>query len=195
MQRANTFAQRIARDRVERTEGFVHQQQMRIVGESACHADALALSARQFVGQTDSHCRVEFDQFEQARNPAFGQALAHQPRADRDVLAHRHVREQADRLEDIADPAPQGCERQAFDWLALEQDGTPAWIDEPVDGLEQCGFARTRGPDQGHEFSRCDRQRHPRHGFGRIIAFADFAKLDQGLGGAGHAGSSLASDG
>ena len=45
MQRAHPAAQRIAGNRVERAEGFVHQQDMRFCRERPGHPDPLALPA------------------------------------------------------------------------------------------------------------------------------------------------------
>ena len=82
MQGADPVAERVARDRIECAEGFVHQQQARFIGQCARHTDPLALPARQFVGQPVCHFGFEIDQFEQAGNPFARQPFADQPRAD-----------------------------------------------------------------------------------------------------------------
>src|SRR5437588_10803887 len=57
------FLQRSARQRIERAEWFVHQQQRRIGRERARDANALALAARQFTRITISESfRIESDQ-------------------------------------------------------------------------------------------------------------------------------------
>ncbi len=48
--RSSSFCSRVARDRVERAEGLVHQHQRRVGGEGAREPDALALSAGELRG-------------------------------------------------------------------------------------------------------------------------------------------------
>ena len=100
-----------ARDRIERAERLVHQQDRRIGGQRARDADALPLAARQL--ERPARAR---------RSPAAGRPAraaraiarvdarrvpAQQPRHDADVLRDGHVRKQPDLLEDVADAAAQ----------------------------------------------------------------------------------------
>ena len=49
LERAELVLQLAPRDRIERAERLVEEQQRRVGGERACHADALALAARELV--------------------------------------------------------------------------------------------------------------------------------------------------
>ena len=96
-----------ARDRIERAEGLVHQQNRRIGGERPRDADALALAARQLFR---APCRVTRRPAGRpapaVRRHAFADPLlvpAEQTRHDGDVVAHRQVRKETDFLKDVAD--------------------------------------------------------------------------------------------
>ena len=53
MQRGGTSAaERVARQRIERTERLVHEHDARLGGERACDADALPLAARELRGHS-----------------------------------------------------------------------------------------------------------------------------------------------
>ena len=93
----------------------------------------------------------------------------------------RHVREQADILEDIADPPPQHDARSVpIDRLAGDRHPARARLDQPVDRLEQRRLARSRGADQRDEAARIDRRGYRAHrGHGAGIALGDVIEDDR----------------
>ncbi len=96
-----------AHDRVDRAERLVHQHQGRIGGERSCEPDALALTAGELRGEALRVRRVEPDKVEQLGGALLdprarsAEQLGHRA----DVRLHRHVREEADLLDDVADRA------------------------------------------------------------------------------------------
>ena len=112
-------------DRVDRAERLVHQHHRRIGGERARHADALALPAREMARiAVEELSGLEADQrqhfLDARRDPRGGPA--EQLRHGGDVLRDRHVREQPDLLDDVADAAAQLDRVGARDVLALDDD-------------------------------------------------------------------------
>ena len=108
--RRNSVLQPPAGDRVDRRERLVHEQHRRVGGERARDADALALPAGQLRRVAVAvEGRVEPDELEQlvGAGPAAGPVPAEQRRHGRDVVADPLVREQADLLDDVADPPAQ----------------------------------------------------------------------------------------
>ena len=99
-----------ARDRIERAERLVHQQDRRVARQRARHADALTLAARQLIGPAPGVLgRRQSDQLEQlfdARRDA-PVVPTEEPRHHRDVLRDAHVRKQSDFLHHVADPPPE----------------------------------------------------------------------------------------
>jgi hypothetical protein len=81
--------------------------------QRARHADALALTARQCASGMRGDLARKIDQVEQIGDAMPGLLLAFQAQADRDILGDGHVREQADILEDIADPPRSTCAPRA----------------------------------------------------------------------------------
>ena len=104
------LAERVAGQRIERAERLVHQHDARLGRDGAGDADALAFAAGKLGGKTVAMLlAIETHQIEQ-RVDALGHPRlvpAEQLRRDRDVFRDRHVREQADALEHIADAAAQ----------------------------------------------------------------------------------------
>ena len=91
-QRLELPLDRAARDRVERAEGLVHQDERRVRGERARHADALPLAARELprppAGELRGRQAHEREQLLGAR-AALRRRPAEQARHRLDVLAHR----------------------------------------------------------------------------------------------------------
>ena len=96
---------------------------------------------------------VEADQVDQLVDPARdgGRVLAEQAGGDPDVLGHRHVRKQADALEDVADAAAQHDRIDGPDVLAVDPDRAFARVDQPVDQPQQRGLAGAGRADDGQE--------------------------------------------
>ena len=92
-----------------------------------------------------------------ARIFAFGPA--EEPRHRRDVLADRHVREEADLLDHVADPAAQLDEGQLADAAAVDPDLAGVERDQPVDHLQRGRLAAARRPDEDAERARRDLER------------------------------------
>ena len=95
-----------AGDGVHRAEGLVHEQDGRVGRQRAGDADALLLAAGHLLGEpAPEGVRVQPDEFQQLGDPGAGAGLvpAEEARHRADVLLHRPVREQAARLDDVAD--------------------------------------------------------------------------------------------
>jgi hypothetical protein len=103
-------------DGVECPEWLVHQQQRRVGGEGACHADALALAARKLVraapGEAVGVEPDEGQQFLHAGGDASGRP-AFEPGTEADVLLDGEMGEQPDVLNHVPDPAPQAVRSAA----------------------------------------------------------------------------------
>ena len=110
MQLAIIIAQRIAGEGIERAERLVHQHDARLCGKRPRHADALALSAGQFMRHAVAILRAvepdEIEQFVDARGYFRGRP-AEQFWRDADIAGHAHMRKQRAALEHIADAPPQ----------------------------------------------------------------------------------------
>ena len=149
MERADLRPQRVARHRVERAERLVEQQQLRPRRQRAGDGDALPLPTRQRVGHACRDRLRQCDEVEQPRD--VGGARAGDAWSDADILGDGHVREQADALEDIADPpAQRGC-GAGGDVLPVQQHLAGRRLDQPVDRLEQRRLARSRRADERNE--------------------------------------------
>ena len=108
--RRNSSCRRVAGDRVDRAEGLVHQHQRRVGGERPGHADALALAAGELrrVAVADrrrGRGRPARAARARARDPLPSPSRAAAARWR--CCPRRHVREQADLLDHVADLAPQ----------------------------------------------------------------------------------------
>ena len=82
----------------------------------------------------------EFQQFGDARrDPRL--VPAQEPRRNADILAHRHVREQPDALEHVADAPPQRDGIERADVIPLEQHLPVGRHDQTIDEADERGFA------------------------------------------------------
>ena len=98
--------------------------------------------------------------------------LAQQARGDPDVLGHRHVREQADALEDVANAAAQRDRVDGPDILAGDPDRALARVDQPVDQPQQRGLAGAGRADDRQELPLADRKRHTVEHLAAAVAVA-----------------------
>ena len=130
---------------------LVHEQDVRVRGERAGHADALLLPARQLAGVAVAVARrVETDhveQFVRARGDALLVPLE-QPRHDAHVVGDGEVREQRATLDDVADLAAQVVDLVVLDVVTVDRDATTRRVDEPVDHLERRRLAAAGGADE-----------------------------------------------
>ena len=180
MERANRGAELVARDRIERAERFIEQQQSRRGGKRAGNADPLALPAGQRIGHPRSERLRQIDQIEQFGNAGLSCLLARQSQTDCDVLGDGHVREQADVLKDIADPAAQRVGGSRRHRLRADPHHAFARFDQAVDHLQQRRFARTRRADQRHETATGNRYRNSVNGYyAAAIAFRNAVEGDR----------------
>ena len=139
-----------ARDRIERAERFVHQQNRRIDGERACQADALPLPAGQFVGTPRGEgVRRQSDQVEQFARPRAVIARRSQP-SSRGTTA-RFLRpscaERARVLQDVSDAAPQPDRVPFLRVASLDRDASRGRQQQPIDELEQRALAGAAAAD------------------------------------------------
>ena len=151
-----------AHDRVDRAERLVHQHQRGVRGKRAGEADALALAAGELGREALAVLlRVEPHQLEQLADP-FPDPLflpAQQPRHGADVPFHRHVREEADLLDDVADRAAQLGHVVVADLPAVDADVAARERDQPVDELERRRLAAAGRPDEHADLPRGHRER------------------------------------
>jgi hypothetical protein len=126
------------------SERLVHQHDPGVRRQRARHADPLLLAAAELPGfLLPVDPGVEIHQFQKLVDPGadarLGPAQFHRDRGD--VLGHRHVREQADLLDDVADVQAQLDGVDGVDVAAVDVDGSGAGLDELVDHLHRGGLA------------------------------------------------------
>ena len=146
-----------ARDRVERAERLVHQQHRRIGGERAREADALALPARELAPGSAARPpararRARAARPTRSRDPRL--RPAEQARHGGDVVGDRHVREEPDLLDHVADPAPQLDDGQVADAAPVDRDVALVEGDQPVDQLQRRRLAAARTGRRARRTSR-----------------------------------------
>src|SRR5881628_1632673 len=151
LQREELALQLDARDRIERPERLIQQEERRIGGERPGDADPLALPARQLVGVARTeHAGIEADQGEELARPR-GDALGGPPleaRHQTDVALDREVREQPDLLDDVADAAAQPGGLERVRGPSGDPDLARRGLEQAIDQLEGRGLARAAAPEQ-----------------------------------------------
>ena len=151
-----------ADDRVDRPERLVHEHQRGICSEGAREPDALPLATRQLGREAlPVLVRVEPDELEQLARARLDPlpVPAQQTRHRTDVRLHRHVREEADLLDHVADRAAQLRQVVVADLPAVDADVTARERDQPVDELERGRLAAARWADQNADLPRGDGER------------------------------------
>ncbi len=149
-----------AGDGVESAEGFVEEENVRVGGEGAGDADALALSAGEFAGKTMRECfggKIDgIEEGEDARGDFFGRPVF-QSGNEGHIALDGEVREQAAFLNDVADGAP-------------ETDGVPVAVvrrpsmrtspevgmSHAVDEAQSGGFAGAAAAEEDEGFAGFD---------------------------------------
>ena len=149
---ADRAAQFFADLRVERAEGLVEQQHLRLVRERARHGDALLLAAGELRRQAVVHA-LERDQPQQllAAGPALGRLACADAQRELDVLADGHVAEQRVVLEHEADAAL--ARRDVRDVAAVQRDAAVIDLGQAGDGAQQRALAAAAGPEQHEELA------------------------------------------
>jgi hypothetical protein len=183
LQAQQFFLQFGAHDRVHGTEGFVHQQDVGVHGESPGHADALLLAAGELAGVPVRQGAVEADGVEQGQriSPRLPFRRAAQQRHRCDVVDDSAVRQQPGVLHDVADAPAQLDRGQRIDVLAVDLDRTAGRVDHPVDHSQQGGLARSRRADEHGGLVRGQHQGEIVDGQGAVgESLADGTELDHG---------------
>ena len=150
------------RDRVERAEGLVHKHDRRVGGERPRHPDPLPLPARELARVAVAVDRgVEPDQLEQFVDAGADARLlpALEARHERDVARNRHVGEEADLLEHVADVPPQPDRVPVSGRVPLDADRARARREQPVDHLERRRLARPAAAHEHQRLARLDGER------------------------------------
>ena len=155
-------------------------------GQRAGDADPLALAAGERRRQPRGEVVAAGRPGRAARRRARAMAALSQP-ASLGVMAMfsatRHVRKEADLLEDVADPPAQRCGRARPARARPPMRTSPASASiRPLMVFKRRGLARARAAEQGGERSRLDRQRHAVHGRQRAVALDHALQLDDRLG-------------
>src|SRR5262245_57897300 len=162
---------RLDRD-VERRDGLVADDELRVQDEGAGEADALALSARELVRVAVDVPRIETDLLERLLHPldplgllpdaVDGQAFGHD-RAD----GHPRIERAVGVLEDDLEIAPVAAHlfgRQREQVRAVVPDGSRGGLDEPEEGAPGGGLAAAAFADEAQRFARRDLERDVVHG-------------------------------
>src|SRR5262249_24526568 len=105
---------------------------------------------------------------------------AEQRRSDPDVFGHRHMREQAEALEDVADAAPQLVRANGRDRRSGYQDLSRGGLDQPIDHLERRRLAGARAAEPNEQPSLVYAEGYPIQGRGIAILLGDLVELDHG---------------
>ena len=166
VQRADLLLEQIAGDRIEGPERLVHQQDRGLRRERPRDAHPLPLPARERRRRPiPVDPRLEADRIEQFVDPFRdpGRRPAHEPGHGADVLAHRPVREQADRLHHVADAPAQRLGGPLADVRPVDEHPPLGRLDEAVDGPQRRRLAAARAADQRDPLPLGDGEVHPPH--------------------------------
>ena len=112
--------------------------------KGACHAHPLSLPPGKFIGEPFRELiRWQAHEFQEFSGPllALRNSPAKEPRHDRSVFKHGHVREKADPLEHVANGTAQLHGILVQNIVAIDGNGSAGWFYEPVDHLERGGLS------------------------------------------------------
>ena len=161
LQRPELAADFHARDRIERAERLVHQQDRWIDGKRAGEPHPLPLPSRQFVRTTGREGRRgqphHLEELPCARPHAIGLPML-QPRDQRHVFLDGHVREEPDVLQHVSDASPQPDRIPFGSVAALDNDAAPGRQQQAVDQSENRRFSSAAAADDGRRLPGRDRQ-------------------------------------
>ncbi|KAG0924606.1 hypothetical protein G6F32_013848 [Rhizopus arrhizus] len=176
--------------RIERTGGFVAQQDLRARGQRAGNADALLLATGQLRRVLLRMC-LQAHGLQQLGHARVDLRLrrAGQFQREGDVAGHRARRQQVEVLEDHADAPAQRAQAvrvQCGDVLATDQQAAAAGFFQAVDHADQGRLARAGMADDAEDLTGLDGQvqRLQRADFaaGNGIGFVPALDLDHGRG-------------
>jgi hypothetical protein len=131
---------RTARNRIESSEGFVHQEHRRVRRKSSRHADPLALSAGKLARMSLTELRGrKAHELEQLVGPRSHRVLApaEKPRHRLDVAAHRPVRKKTRFLDYVSELSPQRDRILAPDVAPEDAHVAEVVIEQPIDELQR----------------------------------------------------------
>ena len=184
LQGAEFQLQPIARDRVERAEGLVHQQEVGPAGQGAGKTDALALAAGNLAGIA---VRIvggwQLDQVQHlvGAGADIRRWPAQQARHDGDILAHGEMGEQAVALHHPADLPAQRHRVEPGDIAPLIHDRTARSLLQAVDQFQHGGLAAAGFAGQGQQFAALDPEGEAAHGLHPAgIGLADRPDVENG---------------
>ncbi len=155
-------AQRIARQRIERAERFVHQHDLRSCGEGARNTDALTLSSGHFLRQPIAMVAMETHQIDQFIDSLRNRALmgSKQARCDADIVGDRHVREQAAVLKYVSDASTQRDRIELAHVNAVHADHTVVRFNQAIGQSQHRRLAGARAADNRQELAGTHLERH-----------------------------------
>src|SRR5690606_8109502 len=148
LDRGEVLTRLVADDRIKRSEGLVHQQDIRLGGKCTGNADTLLLSAREFAGKAVAiFAGVKLKDLHQLVHAAGGSCLLppKQARHGGNVFRDRSMREEAVALDDIADAAAKLVRANSTCVLAINPHRTGIWLDQTIDHAQERCLARARG--------------------------------------------------
>ena len=170
--------------RVQRAEGFVEQQHLRLVRQRARHGHALLLAAGELARQPLVHA-FERHQLEQLLAPGAPIGGLHAPHAQRefDVVRHGHVAEQRVVLEHQADATI--ARTHVGDVAAVQRNAPVIDAREAGNGPQQGALAAARGAQQDEEFALAHLDGNVVDDGLILIPFGDLVECDGHAGAAG----------
>ena len=140
---------------VEIAQWLVEQEDVRIADDGAADGDALALSAREFLGPPfEIRLHGEDPRGFLDLRIDFGLWQSHVLEAEGEVFGHRHMRIESVGLEDHGDAALGWCKRLHV--APVDDDLAARDFLEAGNHAQQCRLAASRWPDENHEFAVVD---------------------------------------
>jgi hypothetical protein len=160
-----------------------HAEQARTTHQSARHRDHLLLAARQRAGALIEPFGDARKQFQHSRQ-IFGDGAAVVPDigAHRQILAHRHQRENTTRLGNRTDAGANDLmRRQSVDRAAIQRDSAGAWRDQTEDDFHRRRFAAGVAAEQANDPSAADFERQIEMRLDGAVKRVDAIKAQQRL--------------
>src|SRR5215211_197216 len=173
----------LARDRVHRSEGLVHEHDRGVCGHRARHPDPLLLAARELRRVTVAVLvRVEAHELQElVHAPSYALLVpVQEARHGGDVLGDGAVGEEPYLLDGVADLAPQAGAAHGGVRLAVYEDLPRGGFDEAVYHPHRRGLAASRGSHQNADlpFGNFEGEVVDYGPFGAGIGLAHVPKLD-----------------